>query len=523
MTMATDNENAETTEDGTPRVRRCATDEVNLRLLLEDPDYARRRAAIENQAWRSSRAPAARTGCTKIPVVVHVVWRTPDENISQAQIDSQIEVLNEDFRKDNADVSTVPSVFEPLTADARLEFELAGTDPDGNPTDGVTRTQTEVDSFGSDDAVKASSSGGADPWPADDYLNIWVCRLGGGLLGYAQFPGGPAATDGVVITHTGFGTTGTAAAPFDLGRTTTHEIGHWLNLRHIWGDDAGGCSGSDFVADTPNQAGSNVGTPTFPSISCGNGPNGDMFMNYMDYVDDAVMVMFSTGQVTRMQAALDGPRASIGSSIDCGPKFKFADEPVTLKFRDDIKSPRDDVVKGKFTDDPVTLKFRDDPATFKFVDDIKSPRDDVKNKFADDPGTLKRLDDGTLKHIDDVKSPALDKPPPGDGGQPPGGGVVQPPGGGVVQPGAGGGAAPFVLSTPHHSQAWQHSYPAAARATLEAYEQQLREYEQLLSAYADAEEADELGEAERRQLDQLYAEYERVAAEYQQLTGGQAQ
>jgi Pregnancy-associated plasma protein-A len=116
----------------------------------------------------------------------------------------------------------------------------------------------------------------------------------------------------VVILHRAFGTTGTATAPFDLGRTASHEIGHWLNLRHIWGDDGDACSGDDFIDDTPNQAGANSGTPTFPQVTCDNGPDGDLFVNYMDYVDDAVMVMFTHGQVARMQVALDWDRPSIG-------------------------------------------------------------------------------------------------------------------------------------------------------------------------------------------------------------------
>ncbi len=302
-----------------PTVRSCATSEVHERLLRTVEGYADARTNIEGQAWRAAMRPGTvgRSGCTLIPVVVHVVHRTNAEDISLAQIQSQIDILNDDYRGQNADVSTVPSAFSGLVGDARIQFELASTDPDGNPTDGITRTRTNVNGFSSNDDVKRAADGGADAWPADRYLNLWVCRLAGGLLGYAQFPGGPAATDGVVVTHTGFGNTGTAAAPFDQGRTTTHEIGHWLNLRHIWGDDGTGCSGDDFVADTPNQAGFNTGVPTFPSISCSNGPNGDMFMNYMDYVDDAAMVMFSKGQVDRMQAALDGPRSSIGSSTPC--------------------------------------------------------------------------------------------------------------------------------------------------------------------------------------------------------------
>jgi hypothetical protein len=191
-----------------------------------------------------------------------------------------------------------------------IRFVLAKTDPDGKPTSGITRTKTTVTSFPQDDSVKSGATGGIDAWPSDKYLNLWVCALGGGLLGYAQFPGGPAATDGVVILNTAFGSMGTATAPYNLGRTATHEIGHWLNLRHIWGDTED-CSGTDFVDDTPNAQLPNYGKPIFPHVSCSNGPNGDMFMNYMDYVDDAAMVMFTAGQVIRMQAALAGPRSSI--------------------------------------------------------------------------------------------------------------------------------------------------------------------------------------------------------------------
>ncbi|MDO9295873.1 zinc metalloprotease, partial [Bradyrhizobium sp.] len=303
-------------DGNTPRSRSCATMEVHRRLLSRDPSYARARAQIENQAriLQQSGGPAARPGVTRIPVVVHVVSNTAAQNISDAQIASQIDVLNRDFRRTNPDVSSTPAAFLPLATDSRVEFFLANVDPNGAPTNGITRRQTTVASFGSDDAVKSQATGGTNAWPADRYLNIWVCQLSGGLLGYAQFPGGPAANDGVVILHSAFGTVGTAAPPFHLGRTATHEIGHWLNLNHIWGDDGTGCSGTDNVADTPNQGGPNTGTPTFPRVSCSNGPNGDMFMNYMDYVDDPAMVMFSAGQVARMQACLDGPRSSIGSA-----------------------------------------------------------------------------------------------------------------------------------------------------------------------------------------------------------------
>jgi Pregnancy-associated plasma protein-A len=301
-----------------PLCRSCGAMDVHRRLLNTHPEYARARDEIENRtlAYQSRSTQAIRTGVTVIPVVVHVVYdiNNPVQNISEEQINSQIDVLNRDFRLRNPDSASVPAVFQTLVADARIEFQLASVDPNGNATNGITRTSTTTTSFLDNDAVKSAATGGADPWPADRYLNIWVCLLGGGLLGYAQFPGGPSATDGVVITHTAFGINGTAAAPFNLGRTATHEIGHWLNLFHIWGDDGTGCNGSDMVDDTPNQAGSNFGAPTFPHVTCSNGPNGDLFMNYMDYVDDAAMFMFTAGQVVRMQATLDNERSAIGTT-----------------------------------------------------------------------------------------------------------------------------------------------------------------------------------------------------------------
>ncbi len=187
----------------------------------------------------------------------------------------------------------------------------------GNHTTGITYTETVADAFSDrGDKVKFKAKGGANAWNTKKYLNIWVCTLETGptgqLLGYAQFPGGPSKTDGVVILNSAFGTTGSAKAPFNLGRTTTHEVGHFLNLRHIWGDDED-CLGKDFVDDTPNCETANTGKPTFPHISCNNGPNGDMFMNYMDYTDDDSLFMFTPAQVARMMATLEGPRKSLVS------------------------------------------------------------------------------------------------------------------------------------------------------------------------------------------------------------------
>jgi hypothetical protein len=291
----------------------CATMQVYNELAEIYPSFRQNQAKINDFTDRSISSGAAQKVArrvVRIPVVVHVVYKRDKENIAKSQINSQIAVLNRDFRARNPDRSKTPAPWSGLVTDAKIEFALAKKDPNGKATDGITRTKTAQDSFpASGDPVKKASQGGATGWPSDRYLNIWVCTLSQGLLGYAQFPGGPARTDGVVILNAAFGNRGTARAPFDKGRSATHEVGHWLNLRHIWAD-TDDCSGSDHVNDTPNAATPNFGKPTWPHISCNNGPNGDMFMNYMDYVDDAAMVMFTSGQVTRMNAALAGPRDS---------------------------------------------------------------------------------------------------------------------------------------------------------------------------------------------------------------------
>jgi Pregnancy-associated plasma protein-A len=294
----------------TPRHRTCAQMVVHELLAETEPEYRARRLEAEQQTRASIQSGEAMEVVAKlitIQVVVHVVFRADEENISDAQVESQIAVLNRDFRAGNADRDNVPDVWRSLVADANIEFALATTDPDGKPTSGITRTATRSRSFGPDNAVKSTQTHGADPWPADSYLNLWVCNLSKKLLGYAQFPAGPAATDGVVITYTAFGTEGAARAPFDKGRTATHEIGHFFGLRHIWGDSNDG-SGNDFVADTPPAQQANSGKPAFPHVTVNNGPSGDMFMNYMDYTDDDAMYMFTLGQVARMNATLSVPR-----------------------------------------------------------------------------------------------------------------------------------------------------------------------------------------------------------------------
>jgi hypothetical protein len=287
-----------------PPQRSCGTMSNHMRLLEMYPSFRDRLFKLEAQtaAFRNTALAKSAQKLATIKVIVHVVYNDASQNISDAQIASQLAVLNKDFRAKNSDKSKVPAAFKGLVTDPMIQFTL----------DRVTRTQTSETSFSDDNGVKKASTGGAPAIDTKHFLNLWVCALGGGLLGYAQFPGGPAATDGVVIHYRAFGTKGTVAAPYDKGRSATHEIGHYFNLRHIWGDTPD-CSGSDLVADTPNAAGPNFGKPAFPHVTCNNGPNGDMFMNYMDYTDDAAMFMFTAQQVVRMRAALSGPRKSLWS------------------------------------------------------------------------------------------------------------------------------------------------------------------------------------------------------------------
>jgi hypothetical protein len=280
------------------------------------PEYRERQRELDRdtrQRMALGTADRMADGPITIQCAVHVVWYEESENISDDQIESQISALNRDFRAQNPDISNVPEVWRGLVTDTNIQFALATEDPDGNPTTGITRTQTDRREFGIYDTIKSEETGGRSPWPTDKYLNIWVGDLAGGLLGYAQFPGGDRRTDGVVIRTTAFGTTGTATAPFNGGRTTTHEVGHFLGLYHTFGVDEG-CTGDDMVPDTPTQAVPNYGCPSFPSISCNNGPYGDMFMNFMDYSDDACMAMFTPQQVARMIATLEGPRSALARS-----------------------------------------------------------------------------------------------------------------------------------------------------------------------------------------------------------------
>jgi len=286
-----------------PTQRLCAADEI-MQAQNADPSIAQARAEIESFTHKILSDPTKlrllADGTIEIPVVVNVLYRTSAENISDAQIASQITALNKDYGATNSDYNNTPSLFQGArSGNTGIKFVL----------DQTIRKSTTKRSWRLNDDMKKANKGGIAPTSPTTKLNLWVCVLSSGYLGYAQFPGGPAATDGVVITTSGFGTTGTARAPFNLGRTATHEVGHWLNLRHIWGDAT---CGSDLVGDTPTHNTANYGCPGYPHYSTCSGTPVEMTMNYMDYTDDACMYMFSAGQKSRMLAtfAAGGPRAS---------------------------------------------------------------------------------------------------------------------------------------------------------------------------------------------------------------------
>jgi hypothetical protein len=249
-------------------------------------------------------------GVIRIPVVVHILYNNAADAISDQLVHSQIAALNRDFRKANADTSKTPSYFKPLAADIEIEFVLATADPKGRATTGIIRKQTSTKEWAMDDKMKFTSSGGSNAWDTKSYLNIWVTPVKR-ILGYSSEPGSALDKDGVVISPSAFGVTGSGA--FGLGRTATHEVGHWLGLKHIWGD---AYCGDDLVSDTPPQSTFTSGCPSGIRKTCNNGPNGDMYMNFMDFVNDECMNLFTIGQKNRMRSLFDdrGARASLLSS-----------------------------------------------------------------------------------------------------------------------------------------------------------------------------------------------------------------
>jgi Pregnancy-associated plasma protein-A len=287
--------------------RKCATQEVLEQHLKEDPSLAKRMQSIENFTKTAISTARLVNGKIEIPVVFNVLYRTAAENISLAQMQSQIDVLNKDFNALNSDFNTPNNPFAAVRANVGISFVL----------DQVIRKQTTKVSWSDSDIrnnrMKKSATGGINSTSPTTKLNVWIVSSmpssEGETLGFAQFPGDAIATDGVVLAGKFTGTIGTAQAPFNLGRTATHEVGHWVNLYHIWGDTY---CGNDLVADTPTMDSSNAGKPA-PGLrsTCAGNPL-EMYMNYMDYTDDAAMYMFTNGQKARISALFvtGGIRAS---------------------------------------------------------------------------------------------------------------------------------------------------------------------------------------------------------------------
>lgn len=346
------------TNTHSPAKIRCSTMENDTRLRAEHPEMG---TLADFEVWMQQKMAETLPSTDgvqtvyNIPVIVHVIHNGESvgsgSNISQAQINSQIDVLNEDYSRTNADAANTPTPFAAVAANCEIHFCLAAVDPQGVTLaqPGIHRVNRNTAGFNSppygnttyiDNTIKTATS-----WDPTRYMNIWVLDLGSNLLGYAQFPsnsglsglntnGGATNMDGVVIGYPYFGRVGNLSAPYDLGRTATHEVGHWLGLRHIDGDS--NC-GTDYVGDTPTQQTLNYGCPNYPHVTCNNGPNGDMFMNYMDYVDDGCMNTFTAGQKARMVTVMTNAtlRASLNTSTVCNttavaPTASFTANPVNV-------------------------------------------------------------------------------------------------------------------------------------------------------------------------------------------------
>lgn len=300
--------NAQTTQFSSKRV--CPSDLMREEILSKDPAARARVNSIEEYTEKHINeikvGKVLADGTVEIPVVFNVVYNTSAQNVSDARLQSQIDVLNRDYGATNSDVNNTPSEFVPVKAgDVKIRFRLAKT----------VRKQSSTTSWNPDaNKMKAAATGIAATSP-DNYLNIWVVNsMTGGTLGYAYYPGTiTGALDGVVLAAPYVGTGSGTSAPYNLGRTATHEVGHYLNLPHLWGSTDAGCQ-TDYSNDTPVSPGPNYGVPSYPlSRACNGVSRSQIFMNYMDYVDDKAMIMFTTNQKQRMQAvvATSGPRSGL--------------------------------------------------------------------------------------------------------------------------------------------------------------------------------------------------------------------
>ncbi len=310
--------------------RACSYTEHLQNTITNNPSFSTEMNKVENfiqQRLAAGNTSRLTGNIIRIPVVVHILYHVPGENISDQQVYSQIAMLNQCYRRTNPDTTNTPSVFKSRAADCEIEFQLATSDVQRRRTTGIIHKYTPNTYWQVDDQMKFSEQMGDDGWDSRFYLNIWVCNMRK-VAGYSSVPGDAATKDGIVIDYNVFGSN--TSTGYEMGRTAVHEVGHWLGLRHIWGDSD---CGDDLVDDTPKQRGYNIGCPSGTRITCNNGPTGDMYSNYMDYSNDACVNLFTEGQKERMRAlfapgGLRNPMlSSYGLSSPLIQESQLPDEP----------------------------------------------------------------------------------------------------------------------------------------------------------------------------------------------------
>ena len=286
------------------QIDRCGTDEYRKHLKKNGL----------KKTVKSQKTASYNISNYTIPVVVHVLYSNDEQNIPDEQVFSQIDVLNQDYNLLNNNLSLVPDQFIDVIGNVGFDFCLVQNNLDGNIFNGINRVYTNVDSFqGFNDDMKSSDTGGVDAWDTNEYLNIWVCNLSGNLLGFATMPGDvDSMYDGVVIDYNYFGVNLNASNPYNLGKTVTHEVGHYFNLEHVF---YAGCSDWDNCEDTPPVSSATYGCPESQQESCGNTLT--MTMNYMDYTDDACMCMFTECQADIMVSTLLNERSGLLENTSC--------------------------------------------------------------------------------------------------------------------------------------------------------------------------------------------------------------
>jgi len=307
----------------TQQFQRCSSMEYLQKLEAADPALVIKRSLQESASrdWINAQTAGGHHTIINIPVVFHILYNDSSQNLSDAVVLSQLDVINEDYRRLNPDTGQTPLAFRAVAADCEIQFCLAQRTPGGQSTNGIIHKFTSVTSFSDYEQTKFDQFGGDNSWDASKYMNVWVAAFSNpNFLGIGTFPNSvPPENDGIVINYKACGRIGNHLMDhYNKGRSLTHEVGHYLNLLHIWGDDGHLCSSDDFISDTPLQTSETYGCPAYPRYdSCSATLPGVMFMNFMDYTDDECMNIFTLGQKMRMLSALNLDRTSLLTSDGC--------------------------------------------------------------------------------------------------------------------------------------------------------------------------------------------------------------